>query len=85
MKEFVTNLLAKWLGPTFLSRAATSVVVFLSGLIGKYIPNVAPEVLEKFSQSTVEIISLGLGVLLSLALDAKNAKKPEQPVVVSDK
>jgi hypothetical protein len=82
MGSFFTNILAKIFGKTFISRAATTVVVFLSGLIGQYLPALSPELLERWSSDTVEIISLLFGLALGLLIDSKMAQKPETPKIV---
>ena len=79
--SWITSLLAKYMGPSFIKRAASTLTVFVVGLLGKYLPGLDPAVLEKFSESFIEIVGLGLGLILGLLLDAKFSK-PETPKIV---
>lgn len=79
--NWISNLLMKYLGPKFLGRAASTVVVALSALIGKYLPGLDPALLARWSQDTIEIVSLVFGLLLGLLLD-KGLSKPDQPEMV---
>jgi hypothetical protein len=71
---WIQGLLAKYLGKSFITRASTSIVVFLSGLVAKHIPGVSPEALQKFSEGSIEILGAALGLALALVLDAKLSK-----------
>jgi hypothetical protein len=79
--SWITSLLAKYLGPSFVKRAASTVTVFVVGLIGKYLPNVSPDAIQKFSEGFIEIVGLAIGLILGLVLDAKFSK-PETPKLV---
>jgi hypothetical protein len=78
---WIQSLLAKYLGKSFITRASTSIVVFLTSQIAKYLPGVSPDAVAKFGEGLVEIIGALLGLLLALLLDAKMSK-PETPKVV---
>jgi hypothetical protein len=79
--SWITSLLAKYLGPSFVKRAASTVTVFVVGLIGKYLPGVNPEAVQKFSEGFLEIVGLAIGLILGLLIDAKFSK-PDMPKIV---
>lgn len=78
--NFISNLLMKLFGTKFLSRAASTIVVALSALIGKYLPAIDPELLARWSGDTIEILSLIFGLLLGLVMD-RSLSKPETPKI----
>jgi hypothetical protein len=82
MGAFFSNLIAKYLGQTFLKRAASTVVVYLSDIIGRYLPEINPDLLTRWSADTIEIVSITFGFLLGLLIDVKMSKKPDQPKIV---
>ncbi len=88
--NFIYKLLAKYLGPKVYGRAASSLVVAIADLIGKYIPKVDPELLSRWSGDTIELLSLGIGVVVALFMDygitkgLEELKKPEVPKVVAE-
>lgn len=94
MKDWISKLLAKYLGGSFVSRAFTSLVALIIGYLagfGQYLP---PEASAEFAKLLADL-SANLTSLLGLAgvyfvpllIDAiftgrDNSKKPEQPKVV---
>jgi len=81
--NFIYSLLAKYLGPKFVGRAATTLVAWVSAIIGKYLPMLDPELLARWSGDTIEIVSGGFGLIVALVIDAK-LSKPEAPKVVKE-
>ena len=81
--NFIYKLLAKYMGPSFISRASTSIVVFITGYLSKYLPSVSPEAIAKFGEGAIEIVGAALGLIVALIVDAKMSK-PEAPTVVKE-
>lgn len=79
--NFIYKLLAKYMGPSFISRASTSIVVFMTGYLAKYLPEVSPEAITKFGEGAVEIIGAALGLIVALVVDAKMSK-PDEPKII---
>lgn len=81
--SWIYGLLAKYLGPKFIKNAASSIVVFITSQLAKYLPGISPEALEQFSRGSLEIIGAALGLLIALIMDANNSK-PETPKIVKE-
>ena len=81
--NFIYKLLAKYMGPSFISRASTTIVAFITGYIVKYLPGVSSEAVTKFGEGAVEIVGGVLGLIVMLFVDAKMSK-PEVPKVVKE-
>lgn len=74
--NWIKNLIAKYFGKSFITRAVTSLVSIVVGFIaGTGV--VAPEVLNQFGESLGEVLVALAGLLLAWVLDGKFAKKEE--------
>jgi len=89
--NFITNLIAKYFGKTFITRAVTSIVALVVGYLSGAGLDLAPEVLDQFGESFGQILTATLGLLVTLFVDKKFAKpefvdkkfaKPETPKIV---
>ena len=81
--SWLTSLVVKFISPKFVRNASSTIVVFITSQLAKYIPGISPEALQKFSESTLEIVGAALGLLIALIIDAKNSK-PETPKIVKE-
>jgi hypothetical protein len=81
--SWIYGLLAKYLGPKFIKNASSSIVVFITSQLAKYLPGISPEALQKFGEGSLEIIGAALGLVIALVIDAKNSK-PETPKIVKE-
>lgn len=75
MKEWLAQQVAKYLGPTFVSRAATSLVALVLGYLNSANLGLAPEVLTQFGDSATKVVTAGLSLLSIWAVDRLFAKK----------
>jgi len=100
MKKWIAKQLAKYFGPTFLSRNLSTLVGYLAmplAALGTYL-NLPPEAAEEFARHTQGIIQElgGLSAILAMyggtALidwifskkDAKKDEAPEQPEIIKE-
>ena len=85
--NWISNLVAKYFGRTFITRATTSIVALVVGYLSGLGLEVAPETLNQFGESLGQILQAAASLLLVLLVDGKLAKrdeKPEQPEIVKE-
>lgn len=75
IKLWATGKFARLVGPSFLTRAVTTIGGVIIGAIGALNLDLPEGTLENFSVSLNEILNAGGVVLTALALDALFSKK----------
>lgn len=78
MKEWITQQIAKYIGPTFVSRAATSLVALLLGYLNSVDLGLTPEVIAQFGESATAVVTALLSVISVWAVDGIFSKKEEK-------
>lgn len=78
MKEWFTQQIAKFLGPTFVSRAATSLVALLLGYLNTVDLGLAPEVITQFGETATQVVAGLLSILSVWVIDTVFSKKEEK-------
>jgi hypothetical protein len=73
--NFLQRLAMKYLGPTFFSRAAGTIVAALVAYLAKLGLEVPEGTIEQFSESAQVILSLVMGSIVGMVVDLKNSKK----------
>jgi uncharacterized membrane protein (UPF0136 family) len=84
---WISGLVTKYFGRTFITRAVTSIVALVVGYLSGLGLEVAPETLNQFGESLGQILQAVASLLLVLFVDGKFAKKdekPEQPQIIKE-
>lgn len=73
--NFIQKLAMKYLGPSFFSRAAGSIVTALVAYLAKAGLEIPEETIVQFSESTQVVLALVMGSIVGMIVDLKNSKK----------
>ena len=73
--EWIAKRFAKMVGPTFISRAATSLAAVIVGFISAYGLDVDPEVVTQFASNLEKILVAAGGVISVWVVDFLFSKK----------
>jgi hypothetical protein len=75
MGSFFSRLAMKYLGPSFFSRAAGTVVAALVAYLAKMGLELPEDTIAQFSESAQVILALVMGSVVGMVVDLKNSKK----------